>query len=71
MPGAPRAPKGEIDVSVLRVAQVEVGSFLWTPGWADNIRFNIVVKRTWIEEEQGSLFGEGHWDYYGKATTMP
>lgn len=51
---------------------VEVGSFLWTPGWADNIRFTIVVKRTWVEEEQGSLFaGVGEWHYYGVVTGMP
>lgn len=50
---------------------IEVGSFLWTPGWADNIRFNIVVKRTWVEDEQGSLFGEGHWDYYGIVVALP
>jgi len=30
MPGAPHAPKGEIDVWVLRVAQVEVGPFFFS-----------------------------------------
>lgn len=50
---------------------IEVGSFLWTPSWAESIRLLVVVKRTWIEEEQASLFGEGHWDYYGVVTGMP
>ena len=51
--------------------KVEVGSCLWTPGWADNIRLNIVVKRTWVEEDQASLFGDGHWEYYGVVAGMP
>jgi Transposase DDE domain group 1 len=48
---------------------IEVGSFSWAPGWADNIRIQVVVKRTWVEEE--SLFGEGKWDYYGIVAGMP
>jgi hypothetical protein len=51
--------------------KIEVGSFLLTPGWADNIRLTVVVKRTWIEDEQGSLFGDGHWKYYGVVCGMP
>lgn len=51
--------------------QIEVGSFLWAPGWADNIRLTIVVKRTWVEDDQGSLFGDGHWEYYGVVSGMP
>jgi hypothetical protein len=55
-----------------KLARIEVGSFLWTPGWADNIRVTIVVKRTWVEEEEASLFGgDGHWEYYGIVTGMP
>jgi hypothetical protein len=51
--------------------KIEVGSFLWAPGWAENIRLTIVVKRTWMEEDQASLFGEGHWEYYGVVAGMP
>ena len=55
-----------------KLPKIEVGSFLWAPSWADNIRITVVVKRTWIEEEQGSLFGgEGYWDYYGVVCGMP
>lgn len=54
-----------------KLPQVEVGSFLWQPSWAESIRLLIVVKRTWIEDEQGSLFGEGHWDYYAVVAGMP
>ena len=52
------------------LANVEVGSFLWTPGWAENIRFLIVVKRTWKELPQGEVFG-GFWEYYGVVAGMP
>ena len=48
---------------------IEVGSFLWTPGWAPHIRFNFVVKRTWVEDEQASLFGDGHWEYYAVSSS--
>lgn len=54
-----------------QLPRVEVGSFLWTPGWAENIRLTIVVKRTWVEEDQTSLFGDGHWEYYGVVAGMP
>jgi len=43
--------------------QVEVGSFLWQPPWAQNLRFQIVVKRSWLEEEK-------RWDYYGIITNF-
>lgn len=49
---------------------VEVGSLIWTPGWAENIRFVIVVKRTWKEAPQGEVFG-GFWDHYGVVAGMP
>lgn len=55
----------------MRLPTIEVGSFLWAPGWAENVRFNIVVKRTWVEEEQASLFGEGHWGYYAVVVALP
>jgi len=59
------------DLKKFRLPTIEVGSFLWAPGWAPNIRLTIVVKRTWVEEEQGSLFGDGHWEYYGVVAGMP
>lgn len=55
----------------MTLPRVEVGSFLWTPGWAESIRILVVVKRTWIEAKEDSLFGDGHWDYYGIVTGMP
>lgn len=51
--------------------KIEVGSFLWAPGWADNIRFLVVVKRTWVEADQADLFGDAHWEYYGIVAGMP
>ena len=45
---------------------------LHTPGWAPNIRFTVIVKRTWVEEEQDSLFaGSGKWEHYAVVTAMP
>lgn len=52
--------------------KIELGTFLWTPGWAKNIRFTTIVKRTWVEEGQDSLFaGTGKWEHYGVVTGMP
>lgn len=52
--------------------EIEVGSFLWTPGWADNIRFVIVVKRTRVQDKALSLFEEeGEWKYYAVVAGMP
>lgn len=51
--------------------KVEVASFLYQPGWSENLRFTVVVKRTWKEFSQGSLFeGTGHWDYYAVLTNI-
>jgi hypothetical protein len=45
---------------------VELGSFLYQPGWSENLRFFCIVKRTWIEGED--LFGQGSWKYYAVLT---
>lgn len=59
------------DAKKRALPKIEVGSFLWAPGWAQNIRLTIVVKRTWVQEEQMTLFGDGHWEYYGVVCGMP
>ena len=46
--------------------KIELGSFLYQPGWSENLRFFCVVKRTWVEGED--LFGQGHWKYYAVLT---
>jgi len=46
--------------------RVELGSFLYQPGWSNNLRFFCVVKRTWVEGE--NLFGQGFWKYYAVLT---
>ncbi len=63
--------KQRADLKKQHLPTIEVGSYLWTPGWADNIRFVVVVKRTWIEDKEASLFGDGHWDYYAIVAGMP
>jgi hypothetical protein len=45
---------------------VELGSFVYQPGWSDAVRFYCVVKRTWQEGED--LFGKGQWKYYAVLT---
>lgn len=53
-----------------RLPKIEVGTYLYQPGWADNLRFPVIVKRTWVESEQGSLFDTGCWKYYAVVTNM-
>lgn len=43
----------------------------YQPGWTENLRFTIVVKREWVEYEEGSLLsGQGHWKHYGVMTNL-
>ncbi len=64
--------KKEIEKAKAPLPKIEVGWFNWQPSWAENLRFPIVVKRTWVEDKgpQGNLFGNGYWDYYGIVTNM-
>jgi Transposase DDE domain group 1 len=51
--------------------KAEVATFIYQPGWSENLRFTIVVKRTWREHEQTGLFsGQGYWDYYAVLTNI-
>jgi hypothetical protein len=51
--------------------RVEVAQLLYTPSWATNIRFKLVVKREWQEfEEDGLLAGQGYWHHYGVLTNV-
>ena len=46
--------------------KIEVGNFVYKPTWSENLRFFIVVKRTWVEK--ADLLGEGFWKYYAVIT---
>jgi hypothetical protein len=52
--------------------EIELGSMLYQPGWSDNLRFQIAVKRTRVSALNGSasLFehAQGGWRYYGVLT---
>lgn len=48
--------------------KVELSHYLYQPNWAPNIRFPVIIKRTWIESEQGSLLDTGCWKYYAVMT---
>jgi hypothetical protein len=43
---------------------VELGSMVYKPGWSDNLRFYIVVKRTLVKDKKGNEA----WKYYGIVT---
>jgi hypothetical protein len=58
-----------------RPPRIEVGRFSWRPNWAESLMLSVVVKRTWVTEENDQgLFDAhsagGHWDYYGVVTNM-
>lgn len=42
---------------------IEVGSFLYQPSWSDNLRFQVVVKRTWGGEQKSLFNPHGHKHY--------
>jgi hypothetical protein len=46
---------------------VELGSYQYEPGWAPNIRFQVVVKRTWVEKPTATSMEAG-WKYYAVLT---
>jgi hypothetical protein len=45
--------------------KIELGSMLYQPGWSENLRFYIVVKRTWRYD---SKLQAERWHYYGVLT---
>lgn len=45
--------------------QIELGSFVYQPGWSDNIRFYIVVKRTWKYDPEAKV---ERWFHYAVVT---
>jgi hypothetical protein len=47
--------------------QVELGSYQYAPSWASNIRFHVVVKRTWTEKPCPTASAPG-WRYYAVLT---
>lgn len=50
--------------------KVELGKVLWAPGWAPNIRIQIVIKRTPVDHALPLLAGTGTYDYYGVVTNF-
>ena len=45
--------------------QIELGSFVYQPGWSDNLRFYIAVKRTWKYDSERQ---QDRWFYYAVIT---
>lgn len=47
--------------------RIELGSMLYRPGWSQNLRFYVVVKRTW---QQDPVTKEDRWSHYGVITNF-
>lgn len=64
----------EVEIAQRRkvaLPKIQVAALLYEPGWAENLRFPIVVKRTREEYKQGDLFcGQGYWNYYAVLTNL-
>lgn len=46
---------------------IELGSYQYEPGWAPNIKFQVIVKRTWVEKPSATSQQPG-WKYYAVLT---
>lgn len=63
-----------------RLPAIETAHYNYQPGWAENLRFPVVIKRTWVSNDtstkrQFSLFApeaesSGNWKYYAVMTNM-
>ena len=62
-----------------KLSQIELGYYYWQPGWAPNLRFPLIVKRTWCEgmppeKTNGQqrlpidAASGGYWEYYAIVT---
>lgn len=52
-----------------RMPKVELGSFVYKPGWSDGkLGFTVVVKRQWVEAKEGMFEQAAGWRYYGIIT---
>ena len=58
----------EAELKKRELPEVELGSMQYSPGWAGNIRFNIVVKRTKLEKT--TLFAQDGYGHYGVMTNI-
>jgi hypothetical protein len=65
---------GQIEVAIKKkkpLPKLELATFIYQPGWSENLRFTVVVKRTWVEHEQSGLFsGQGYWQHYAVLTDI-
>jgi Transposase DDE domain group 1 len=53
--------------SKMSLPQIELGSYQYAPGWAPDIRFQVVVKRTWVDRPTSTSQQPG-WKYYAVIT---
>lgn len=44
---------------------IEVGSMVYKPGWSENLRFEVIVKRTLVKDKKT---GQDVWKHYGVIT---
>ena len=51
--------------------EVELGTMVYQPGWSENLRFMIVVKRTRVSEQENLVTkSTGGYRYYGVMTNV-
>jgi hypothetical protein len=59
--------KKAAEKSKVALPVIELGSYQYEPGWAPNIKFQVVVKRTWVEKPTPTAQQPG-WKYYAVLT---
>ena len=60
--------KEEMDEALeenIELPRIETSFYLYEPGWAKNLKFPVIVKRTWIVDE---VTQKGFWKYYAVIT---
>jgi hypothetical protein len=64
--------KEEIDEAMkknIELPKIESSFYMYEPGWAKNLKFPVVVKRTWVIDESKELPSErAVWKYYAVIT---
>jgi hypothetical protein len=51
----------------IEIPKIETSFYLYEPGWAPNLKFPVVVKRTWVKETKDGV-ERWYWKYYAVIT---
>jgi hypothetical protein len=58
----------DAEIKKRRLPEIDVGSYLYQPSWSENLRFQIVVKRT--KTPDLTLFSQAGYKYYAVITNV-